>query len=81
MVSSLSSLADNLSEGLHNSKCKVFKSCLEFIKVKKNWYLIKILNTNEFRDKFWLMLRKGVYPCEYMNVWEGLAEAYLPDKK
>ena len=34
MVSSLSSLADNLSEGLHNSKCKVFKSCLEFIKVK-----------------------------------------------
>ena len=34
MVSSLSSLADNFSEVLHNSKCKVFKSCLEFIKFK-----------------------------------------------
>ena len=34
LVSSLSSLGDNLPEGLHNNKCKECKSCLEYIKVK-----------------------------------------------
>ena len=36
MLSSLSSLADNLAEGLHNSIYKDCKSCLEYIKVKDN---------------------------------------------
>ena len=35
MLSSLSSLADNLA-GLHNSIYKDCKSCLEYIKVKDN---------------------------------------------
>ena len=32
--SSLSSLTDNLADGLHNNKCKERKSRLEHIKVK-----------------------------------------------
>ena len=27
------------------------------------------------------MLRKGVYPCEYMNTWERFSEISLPSKK
>ena len=27
------------------------------------------------------MLRKGVYPYEYMDSWERFNEASLPDKK
>ena len=46
MASSLSSLADNLVEGLHNRKCKDFKSCLEYIKVNNKLLIFKCLNYN-----------------------------------
>ena len=32
-------------------------------------------------DKFVLLLRKGVYPYEYMDSWERFDETSLPDKK
>ena len=32
-------------------------------------------------NKFILLLRKGVYPYEYMNSWERFEETSLPDKK
>ena len=28
-----------------------------------------------------MLLRKGVYPYEYMDSWEGFDETSLPDKK
>ena len=31
-------------------------------------------------DKFVLLLRKGVYPYEYINSWERFDETSLPDK-
>ena len=31
-------------------------------------------------NKFTLLLRKGVYPYEYMNSWERFNETSLPDK-
>ena len=32
-------------------------------------------------NKFILLLRKGVYPYEYMNSWEKFNETSLPDKE
>ena len=31
-------------------------------------------------DKFVLLLRKGVYPYEYMDFWEKFEKNSLPDK-
>ena len=51
-----------------------------------NKELIKrFANTYEFCNgdinKFILLLRKGVYPYEYMNSWEKFDETLLPDKE
>ena len=114
MSRSLSSLADNLSEGLHSDKCIECKSCLDYISVngiafkdnqqgctqlifscfehKKNYKkdfnkkLIKRFKNiyelyNKDINKFILLLRKGVYPYEYMDSWERFDETLLPDKE
>ena len=90
MSTSLSSIVNNLSDGLYNDKCTDCKSCLEYILAKGNQLMFKCLKCNknynkyftndlinrfastyEFCDKdinkFILLLRKGVYPYEYMN--------------
>ena len=36
---------------------------------------------NEDLNKFILLLRKGVYPYEYMDSWQRFDEASLPDKE
>ena len=61
------------------------------LKCKKNYKkdykeLIKrFANTYEFcngdTNKFILLLRKGVYPYEYMDSWERFNETSLPDKE
>ena len=42
-------------------------------------------NTYKFskhdNNKFILLLRKGVYPYEYMDDWEKFNEVSLPEKK
>ena len=104
MSSLLSSLVDNLSEGLHCDKCIDCKSCLDYMSIKddkltfrcfdcKNNYkkdfnkeLIKrFANIYEFCNKvinrFILLLRKGVYPYEYMRSWERFDEKSLPHKE
>ena len=48
--------------------------------------LIKIFgSTYEFCEgdinNFYLMLRKGVYPYEYMDIWKRFDERLLPDKE
>ena len=42
MSSSLSKLVDNLSEGIHNTKCLDCKCCLDYIKIK-NEITLKML--------------------------------------
>ena len=46
--------------------------------------LERFSNTYEFCDddlnKFLILLRKGVYPCEYMDGWDRFNEKVLPDK-
>ena len=104
MSSSLSSLVDNLSEGLHSDKCTDCKPCLDYMitkydqlifscfEYKKNYKkgfnkeLIKrFANIYEFCNydinKFLFLLRKGVYPYEYMDSWERFGETSLPDKE
>ena len=99
MSVSLSSLVDNLSDGLY--KCKDCESSLEYINAED--VLFKCLNCNknynkDFNkelinrfsstynfseggiNKFILLLRKGVYPNEYMNSWERFDEILLPSK-
>ena len=72
--------------GLKNNKLSY--KCKE---CKKRWLkpvngLIKNFpNVNQFCNgdinKFILLLRKGVYPYEYMDSWEIFNETSLPDKK
>ena len=61
-------------------------SVKRIIKREFNKQLIKrFANTYEFCNndlsKFILLLRKGVYPDEYMDIWERLDETLWPNKK
>ena len=104
MSSSLSNLADNLSEGLHNDRCIGCKSYLDYITTKDEQLIFRCFeckknckeefnkevikrfaNIYEFSsgdiNKFILLLRKDVYPYEYMDCWERFDETSLPDKE
>ena len=93
MPTSLSELVDNTSGIFNSIECK---SCIEKIKInseccfvglKNNKLIYKCkeckeewkrpLNLNEFD----MLLRKGVYPYEYMDSWEKFDETALPPKK
>ena len=61
-------------------------NCNTYYKKKFNKELIKkFKNTYSFcnndLNKFILLLRKGVYPFEYMDSWERFNETSLPNKK
>ena len=102
MSAPLSSLFDNLSDGLH--KCKDCESTLEYINAEDSKVVFKCLNCNKdynknFNEelinrfsstynfcegdinKFILLLRKGVYPSEYMNSWERFDAISLPSEE
>ena len=48
-------------------------------------YFKDLQNTYEFckvdLNKFILLLKKGVYPYEYMDSWQRFDETSLPDKE
>ena len=50
-----------------------------------NELIKKFSNTHKFCNndlsKIFLLLRKGVYPYEYMDSWERFNETALPNKK
>ena len=70
-VSSLSQSIDKVSE-INN---KISQD--ELIKKFPNTYQL----CNNDRNKFELLLRKGVYPYEYMDSWKKFKEESLPDKE
>ena len=71
MQDSLSNLLDNLSEPKIN-------------KIDNDILIKRLYNTNQLSDnninKFKLLLRKGVYPYEYMDSWKRFNETELPSK-
>ena len=74
MQNSLSCLVDNLTE-TNNKDKKISQETL--IRKFPNTYQLCNKNLN----KFTFLLRKGVYPYEYMGSWEKFNETSLPDKK
>ena len=87
MARSLTSLVNNLSEGLHKDKCIDCKSCLDYMIFKNNLSVKRITKKKINKDlikrfvsiyefcnkdinKFIFLLRKGIYPYEYMDSWE-----------
>ena len=68
---SLSNLVDNLSE-------------LKINKIDNDVLITRFYNTYQLCDddvnKFNLLLRKGVYPYEYMGSWKRFNETELPSK-
>ena len=71
---SLANLVDNLSE-VNNKNPEISYDAL----------IRKFYNTYQFCNndlhKFALLLRKGVYPYEYMDKWKRFNEESLPDKE
>ena len=104
MASLLSNLVDNLTDGIHERKCKDCDFLLEYECFKDNFIKYKCLSckknylnkldeelkkkfkntfnfSNKDSNKFILLLRKGVYPYEYMDDWEKFNETTLPEKE
>ena len=71
MQDSLSNLLDNLSE------IKIKE--IDYKVLIKRFYNTYQLSMNDI-NKFKLLLRKGVYPYEYMDSWKRFNETELPSK-
>ena len=101
MATSLSKPVDNITEGIHEIKCKDCSCFLKYESVKDNLIKYNCLSRNKdysnkfdeelkkkFKNpfqfsnndinKFTLVLRKGVYPYEYIDDWEKFNETILP---
>ena len=70
-IASLSQSIDKVSE--INKEI----SQIELIKKFPNTYKF----SNGDLNKFYLLLRKGIYPYEYMDSWKRFNETQLPDKE
>ena len=72
----------DLKNGRLNYNCKECKtSCTKVVNesIEKNFFptLYKFWDLN----KFFLLLRKGIYPYEYMDSWERFDENTIPPKE
>ena len=65
-----------------NYRCKECRTkCTKLInEVNKNFPITYQFYNGDL-NKFVLLLRKGVYPYEYMDSWERFNETSLPNKK
>ena len=87
MPTSLSELVDNMSGNFNSMECKSctenngcekFKKLIEGL-IKKFPSIYQFWNGD--LNKFILLLRKDVYPYEYMDNWEKIDETTLPPKE
>ena len=51
MSTSLSEIADNLSEGLHNNRCVDCKSCLDYMKTKDEKLIFRCFSCKKNYEK------------------------------
>ena len=76
-----------IAEGLCRVHCQIFVDNLSELKIKeidndvliKRFYNTYQLSKNDI-NKFKLLLRKGVYPYEYMDSWKRFTDTELPSK-
>ena len=66
MPSSLSSLVDNLSEGLHSDECTNFKSCLDYMMFKDDQLIFKCFKC---KDNYWKDFNKELIR-RFANIYE-----------
>ena len=82
---SLSKLLDNLTDNIHNDKCIKCKSNLCFVRVMNEKLIFKSIDCEKEYEKdlnkFIMLLRKGVYPYEYMDGWDKFNEKIIPGKE
>ena len=78
MLASLSSHTDNLSE-INKKESEINKKELVNKLIEKFPTTYQFCNKD--LDKFLLLLRKGVYPYEYMDNWKRFNEAKVPPKE
>ena len=84
---SLSDIVDDMSGKFHSIECKSFtendrcEECKKLIEelIKKFSSIYQFCNGD--LNKFILLLRKGVYPYEYMDSWEKFYKTTLPPKE
>ena len=68
MSSSLSSLVDNLSEGLHCDKCKDCKSCLDYMSVKDDQLIFRCFECKNNCKKDFNLIKNWLKDLQiYMN--------------
>ena len=69
MSTSLSKLIDNLSEGVHNTKCSDYESNLDYIKIKNEKLLLRCFNCNSYYKKKFNkdLIKKFKNTCSFCN--------------
>ena len=87
MPTSLSEFVDNMSRNFNSIECKSCtennnrcEQCKKLIEVLIKQFPSIYQFWSGDSNKFILLLRKGVYPYEYMDSWEKFDEATLPPK-
>ena len=77
MATSLSNLADNLTEGIHKIKCKDCNCLLQYESAKENSIKCKCSSCNKnYTNKIDEELKK-----RFMDEWEKFNETLLPKKE
>ena len=87
MSTPLSELVDSMSGNFNSTECKSWiknnrcEKCKKVIEglIKKFPSIYQFCNGD--LNKFILLLGKGVYPYEYMDIWEKFDETTLPPKE